>query len=252
MKITAEHTNISVQRLDWIDSLKGMAILSIIMVHCGTGAIQNQRVHSIILNGARGCQMFFIISGFMAYLSYNKRNVNFDKLRGSLKWIIHKIYNLVPLYYISLLCSLCYFGRENSYWAGPAGFVSNYNILAHLFMLHGFNPYYINSVIGVEWYIGTLVIFYFLMPVIYKWIRDLASALTVFFLSIIFSNVIGNFLLQYNPGIEQYILEPFIWVFSLIGEFPMILLGVVLYYIAKNYYGNLLKFGHRGGDMYVS
>lgn len=54
-------------KVPWIDSLKGIAILGIVSAHCGGSG--NKYLDILIGNGSLGVQMFFIISAFLAFIS---------------------------------------------------------------------------------------------------------------------------------------------------------------------------------------
>lgn len=139
--------------------MKGIAICSVIMAHTGANALPS------ILgmaggNGNRGVQLFFVISGYLTFLSLQN---NKESVVG---WWVKKFIKLLPLYYIALIIST--FGGGQSAWLGSEGHISGLNFIAHLFLLHGFIPHYCNSIIGGEWYLGTLVIFYMLAPFLYS------------------------------------------------------------------------------------
>lgn len=84
--------------LKWVNSMKGIAICGVVMAHTGGNTLPS--VLGIIGgNSNRGVQLFFVISGYLAFLSLhnNKDSVNY--------WWFKKFVKLVPLYYISLVIS---------------------------------------------------------------------------------------------------------------------------------------------------
>lgn len=53
-----------------IDSLKGLAICLVILTHIGMGnVLSNELERAIANNGARGVQLFFLISAILTYRS---------------------------------------------------------------------------------------------------------------------------------------------------------------------------------------
>ena len=61
------------EHIDWIDGLKGVAILGVILIHCG-GASLPFPLSNVGDAGKYGVQLFFLISGYLAFLSYANHN----------------------------------------------------------------------------------------------------------------------------------------------------------------------------------
>ena len=63
------------KKLDYVDALRGIAILGVIMVH--TSQYGHYNVPKIIANiidqGARGVQLFYLASAFTLFLSFKNR-----------------------------------------------------------------------------------------------------------------------------------------------------------------------------------
>lgn len=113
--------------------------------------------------------MFFIISGMMTFDSIEKVYVRNNGLKHCiLKWFAKKILYFMPMYYMAIvLCLMITHGNE--YWYGAESRVIIYNILSHLTFTNGLFPHYANSIIGVEWYLSTLVVFYVLLNLFRRW-----------------------------------------------------------------------------------
>lgn len=154
-------------KIKWVDSMKGIAICGVVMAHTGASTLPS--VLGIIGgNGNRGVQLFFVISGYLTFLSLhnNKDSINF--------WWFKKFAKLAPLYYIALVIGTMAEGRVE--WLGREEHISTLNFVVHLLFLHGFVPHYCNSIIGGEWYLGTLTIFFMIAPLLYKYINTLERA----------------------------------------------------------------------------
>lgn len=92
-------------------------------------------------------------------------------------------------------------------------------------------PHYINSIIGGEWYLGTLVIFYMIAPLLYKYINTLERAFYSFIGSVALSclNVIIS---QVGvPVQDSNIYFAYIRSFSLFSQLPVIMIGVILFFL---------------------
>lgn len=146
---------------NWLDSLKGIAILSVVCVHNGVEGLESNISHQIISQMGSGVQLFFIISGYLAYFSLeNYMKDREQTIWEAVKWVILKIIRLMPLYYLSIILSLLLNGTGGRYWLGSLPQITGTNIIFHFLFLHGLNPYYVNSIIGggmVYWFAGLYV-----------------------------------------------------------------------------------------------
>ena len=160
---------------NWIDGMKGIAICGVVMVHSG-GANLPFPIGKIAGLGQFGVQLFFMISAYLTFLSIEKHISNEFNLKNAYKWVISKIVRLIPLWYLALLLYTVLIGG-NSWWLGSEGKISLGNFLTHILFLHGLFPHYTDSIMGVEWYLGVLVLFYIISPLLYKVIKNLRSAI---------------------------------------------------------------------------
>ena len=152
---------------------------------------------------------------------------------GLFKWSLVHVLAMLPVYYVSLVAAcIIYRGEGYAYWLGGRS-VSAGNVASHFLGLFGLNPYWINSLIGVEWYLGDLFLFYLLVPLIRGRLKDLrstglalaGSAAT----SLMLTAAAKLFLAEQiagSPVVEAYILN-----FCLVQQLPVFLLGAALYYM---------------------
>lgn len=217
-------------RTSWIDSLKGAALLGVLVLHTGGQDLPGFWGY-LGREGARGVQLFLIISVYLTCKSLAKMNPN---RRGREDWLIGRFFRIAPLYYLALLFSLL--GRHGGYalWLGSEKNVSVLNFLSHIFFLHGLNPYYIDSIIGVEWYIADLVLFYVFAVFFYKWINSFEKALVWLVLSSILGYILSSAADRISFGADSNIWIAYVSTFSLIAELPVIFLGVVLYHFLQS------------------
>lgn len=116
-----------------IDSLKGIAILGIILVHSECSFSGMLRI--IAGNGSRGVQLMFLINGYHILKSLD----NMQKRGGTLKeWYKGKFLRIIPLYWFFTILHLLVFGTGERFFLGPLKQVSWLNILCNLLCLHGF------------------------------------------------------------------------------------------------------------------
>lgn len=93
-----------------LDSLRGIAILGIMLIHIfqNTNTFSSMCVwiQSIIINGDLGVEISFIISAIL----YTKRCQSISDLNRSnyAKLVKNKIFTIIPLYYFSIIIDIIY------------------------------------------------------------------------------------------------------------------------------------------------
>ena len=215
----------------WIDSLKGIAIIGVILVHSYCGRLP-LFLGEVSGNGKYGVQLFFLISAYLTFVSLKK---HFGKIPYNFKtivsWWLKKFSKLIPLYYFSLLINI--YVSIKTDWLGTAWRINIPNIIFHFLFLHGLVPKYNNSIIGVEWYIGVLAIFYMIAPLLFKHINSIEKSIISFLVSIAGSNIIIQCVKLFLPSETEsnYYLYTYINESSVIAQLPVIMFGIFLYFI---------------------
>ncbi len=216
-----------------LDSLKGISILGVILVHSDVNTVTYYGKW-IKTMGATWTVMFLIITSFLSFQSY-ERNVVLGKI-SSIKWIVKRIIRIIPLYYLFILLRV-FTGKEFlGFWGRPQ--VSVGNIITHFLFINNFCPYYSNSLIGVEWYIGVIVFFYIVTPLIWKVFNNgIKAFFGFFFFSVahlalihVCIPVFDRFILQDN----RYTYDTWINTWLPINRLGLLCLGLVLFYLSKH------------------
>lgn len=206
-------------------------MLSVIATHAGAGSLP-YGLGRIGANGARGVQLFFLISSYLAFVSFKKNTEEKGlHLKSAGEWLFYKYIKIMPLYIMSIFVYLLIQGNGGRYWLGSIEKVSLCNIISHVFFLNAFQPYYINSIQGVEWYLADLFIFYLLTPVLFKWINTLKKAAILLVVSNICSVLLTYFLSGFCPIRDAYIWETYISNFAFFCQFPVWIMGIVIYHL---------------------
>jgi len=207
------------KKIWWIDFLKGIAILMVICVHVGTMLVGvanlNSFVGIIIEQGAKGVQIFFIISAITTFYSFDKK-IKIEKF-SYINFLIKKLNRLAPLW---ILVSLAWF----VIYAIFKKELLIENLIIHIFFLNGVFPLFINSLVSGGWFVGTLVLFYLIAPILYKYIKSTNQSLIFFLISIIISVAFDQYIFQWlNLGYFSYM--------SLPMQLPVFALGIFCYFI---------------------
>lgn len=222
-------------RENFIDLLKGVAILLVIVGHTGGYKLGNI-IGLIGKNSFSGVIIFFVISGYLSFYSIRRSHADNNEkshLQGGAYWILQKLMRIVPVYYLSILLGVLLGGYK--YWLGSKSHVSLANIFTHIIFINEFFPYFSNSIIGVEWYVSDLALFLFMTPILYKIVnRSLLKVIFITIISFVISFVCEQIFLSVTVDVDQYIFHQFFSYTIPIKQFPYFMLGFTYANIKSN------------------
>jgi len=90
-------------RILWLDSLRGLAVLAVVLVHCGQVARSSGLLGHVTAAGQYGVQLFFVISAITISLTYQKHVHKYGSSpRSMFAWFVRRFFRIAPLYYILL------------------------------------------------------------------------------------------------------------------------------------------------------
>lgn len=218
-------------KFKYIDSLRGLAVLAVIMVHCsqlGDSDHIPKKLMSIFSNGDKGVQLFFIASAFTLFLSLNYRNENSSK-----NFFIKRFFRIAPMYYFAICYYLLQEGFGARYWLGDINHISFINIFSNITFTHGFCPYWINSLVPGGWTIAVEMLFYCFVPFLFKMIKNINHAFYFVLISLVV-RIIFNYFLFRTPLINsEYLWQSFLF-FYFPNQLPVFSLGILLYFMIFN------------------
>ena len=159
--VVASYTAL-VKRLEFIDALRGYAVLGVILVHT---------VGESAAFGARGVQLFFAVSAFTLMHSWRRRD------DGASAFFLRRLFRIVPMFWLSIPATLALMG-----WQG----MGLGQVLTSAAFLQAATPQGIMSpIVAGGWSIDVEMAFYCLFPLLAKSIRSLWGSLA--FLGIAFT-----------------------------------------------------------------
>ncbi len=226
-----------IRRYDFIDALRGWAILGVILVHVGQkvphlpGWLSN-----ITNNGQYGVQLFFVISAFTLLASLSSRSA--AEPRPILNYFIRRIFRIAPMFWAAMLFYVCF---RNIGWSGPPPTIDLSQIAATFFFIHGWSIYSINSVVPGDWTIAAEMTFYIILPALFKYITSLRRAIILVFTSLVASKIIWS--LTKTILMSVYHNKYSSWINGLIedfrycwfpNQFMIFALGFILYFVTKD------------------
>jgi peptidoglycan/LPS O-acetylase OafA/YrhL len=157
-----------VDKLDYIDILRGIAILMVMLVHTSQAVNGvSQLVGDIDRYGQMGVQLFFVASAYTLCFSRIKRA---EEQKPLISFLIRRFFRIAPLYYVAMIA---YFLAESNMHIlalikMPYSLYNFETITANIFFIHGFVPSANNNIVPGGWSIGTEMAFYLIFPILFS------------------------------------------------------------------------------------
>ncbi|MBD2194920.1 MULTISPECIES: acyltransferase family protein [Calothrix] len=226
-------------KLLFIDALRGMAILGVLINHAARNievwGILGKNVHltpwvyQIMAQGSRGVQLFFVASAFTLCLSYERRKNEKNPL---LNFFIRRFFRIAPLFYCGFL-----FYTIRPVLLENKELPSFGHIFSTLTFTNGWNPYWFNAanaIVPGGWSIAVEMTFYLLFPFLFSRIRSLNQAIYVTAGSLLISRVIFFVLDSYFQINDKNLWNIFIsgW---FPNQLPIFFIGFIFYFIFSNF-----------------
>lgn len=223
------------KQFEFIDALRGWAILGVVLVHASQWTVPASSLFDTVAKqGARGVQLFFIISAFTLFLSMEKRSI--QESHCWKKYFIRRFFRIAPLFYLALIAYTLINGFGSRYFA-PDGIAWWFFPLTISF-LNGWQPQTINSVVPGGWSIAVEAMFYVTLPLLFAKIKSIKVSL--FFLSgalllaQLLNMAVTHYLEGYYPAEQDYLVAMFtsFWFFA---QLPIFALGMLTYHLFNRY-----------------
>lgn len=161
------------QRIPALDGLRAIACLMVLLYHSFqfTGLSQASLpygLRAVILDGARGVDVFIVLSGFCLFLPIAAHPERFS----TRKFALQRIRRIVPAYYASIVYVVALpfvlkgFYRLIGQTTHPEPFPSVVQLASHLLFIHTLSPRTWDGINGSYWSLGLEAQFYLLLPLI--------------------------------------------------------------------------------------
>lgn len=223
-------------RMNYVTFLKGVAILGVVLAHAplaidGVSLIIKELCHV----GAFGCQLFFVVSGFLMVQSWERIAATHTTFRDAYLGFIKKRYlSIAPIYVVFIAFYQIVAGVIKVCGVSPFYPIAQNmgSVIANVFLLHGLDFNNFNFIVPGGWFIGTIFLFYLLFPFVYKVYGQLRAIrpqrLIYLPLGAVCLSVVVHvicYLIEGNWSISR----PGGWLYySIINQFPCMLFGVIL------------------------
>lgn len=225
-------------RYEFIDSMRGIAILGVILTHVGAKTLEGSQgvasiLHKFTSLGDMGVPLFYFVSALTIMLMFTKRRGEEVAPVGS--FFIRRFLRIAPVYWAGIIMYTSIYGlTESRGWLdGP----ELWHYPVHIFFLNMTNPYTPSSVVPGGWSISNEMIFYALFPMLYflantpkKALILLASSVLISPLFEVLARWIAN---EIFPSASRYQVDLFAyrWLPNQISAFAA---GFVFYHIFKS------------------
>jgi peptidoglycan/LPS O-acetylase OafA/YrhL len=223
------------RHLRYLDSLRGIAILGVILVHSGGLALSKSTgiLHHLSFSGQRGVQLFYVISAFTLCYSFDVRPK--AESHPLANYFVRRFFRIAPLYYLAIIGNVLINGLGPSYYS-PQG-LTPLEILSGFLFLNGFHPHTINSIALGGWSIAVETSFYVVLPLILAFVNTARRALLLLLIGGILAPTLSHFCFSFFQVKDWSEYFYFFW-FPI--EFPVFCLGICAYYLGKEYGGDRL------------
>lgn len=226
----------------YITALKGIAILGVILVHAPL-LIEgiSPYIMQICKPGQLGCQLFFIISGYLMIHSWEKLSSLSLSFSQKYWFFIRKRYfSLAPIYIISIIFYqiLSYISTDCLHVDFFYRIVHNpLSIILNIFLLNGLDVLYFNRIVPGGWYIGVIMLFYIMLPFIYELYHHLIGKLknSIYFIPVFFTLL--SFAIQAIVALSyrtwDYSDRGTFLNYSIINQLPCMMVGISIAFKEK-------------------
>lgn len=223
--------NKDIHHFDYIDALRGIAILLVIIVHVSQTIPGLSPLFIYITSrGQFGVQLFFIISALTLLLSYEQRILK-DGEQVNIFFFIRRLFRIAPMFYAAIIFyTFILLLNGNDFYQLPF-----LKILVSFLFLQTFYPPAINFIPQGGWTVATEMLFYLCIPYLFKIIKNLRLAIYFFGITFITSLVlrwalVSTSIFLFNKKIEG----GWYLYFWLPNQLPVFAIGFICYHLIKN------------------
>jgi len=219
-------------KLKHIDSIRGIAILMVILGHIGQEVRGLSMIpHLLTSYGQMGVQLFFVASAYTLCLSTTNRASETHPIK---KYAIRRFFRIAPIYYIGILgyflVNVFLLWNKQGIIAIPTDYTFT-NVIANVFFLHGFYPPANNTIVPGGWSIGTEMAFYVVFPSLFYYAKkNTLGSLKLGILLLIIVVIVSQLLLLLTFYFTGLLVKNNGFMYSnLINQLPVFFVGIGYY-----------------------
>ncbi len=215
------------KKYEYIDSLRGIAILMVILVHTltmleYTAQYFSLGLRSIIHSSQHGVQLFFMVSAYTLTMSYYSR---LGESRSNLKFFIRRFFRIAPMIYCILIYYIFYtIDWDLSRWQeiSLTGILTTITFSQTLFS--NADVYFSGG-----WTVSVEFLFYCMLPFLCTRIKSLNSSIIFFLITLLIAVVYEIFFKKFDFGFILFYSS-----YTIFYQLPIFALGILSYWITKD------------------
>jgi peptidoglycan/LPS O-acetylase OafA/YrhL len=215
------------RRLDFVDSLRGLAALYIIVYHMTLVPVPNLEVphwaQAVVLSGGTAVTLFFTISAFSLC---HTMKAHAGHPRAVRDFYIRRFFRIAPLFYVMLVFTVVrdglYFGVWHNAWEW----------IKSVFFIFNFFPGSEQGIVWASWTIGVEMIFYLVFPLLFARFQSFSSLISLVF-AILLATVVFRELVV-NALVPDALRSQF-YNFSFLRHFPVFILGMLCWLLFDHF-----------------
>jgi peptidoglycan/LPS O-acetylase OafA/YrhL len=220
------------KKLDYVDAVRGWAILLVITTHVGNVFPELPYPVKKLTNfGWHGVQLFFLASAVTLLLSWARRSEPFPQ--ATQNFFIRRFLRIAPLYYLGALIYLVADGTVSQFSLPQA--------LRSFLFVNAWHPDWMPTtgawaVVPGGWSIGVEFTFYLIFPLLASIVTTLPRALAFFVLTVPLACAAnqwaGQALQAATPAYDPQHIRNFLY-FWFPNQLPVFALGFVLFFLLQ-------------------
>jgi peptidoglycan/LPS O-acetylase OafA/YrhL len=223
-------------KLDYVNAIRGIAILLVITLHVSRAAIKGlpDWFTYMCAKGSYGVQLFFVASAFTLFISYNNR-LKKEGDHANRNFFIRRFFRISPMYYLAAIAYSIIFYFLPNYNDGKP--LAIWKVLANIFYVNEFIPGTINYVPPGGWSVGVEMVFYCCLPFLYLRVKSFKGALT-WFIALTLGSFILKLAIRYaliHLSMNYQNPESWFLYFWFPNQCPVFFLGIILFFAIQQY-----------------
>jgi len=221
----------SVKRFDWIDALRGYAIIGVVITHLG------------LLGPPAPVQLFFLASGIALMYSYESHGSS-----GANQFYVRRFFRIAPMFWASIPI----FYVTDLIRAEPTADIAQ--IVSAVTFTHWLKPQWNNSAVPGSWSIACEVLFYLFFPFVAARVANIRQGIGLVVASVALAACLWPILVLYADwmGVADIRRQHSFAFYSFSTQAPCFAIGIVVFRLLDKKRPNGLTVGLFGAVAIVA
>ncbi|BES60615.1 acyltransferase family protein [Dysgonomonas capnocytophagoides] len=217
------------KKFEYIDSLRGIAILLVVGVHIltyfkgNTSEFFPPLLTEYIYDFRCGVSLFFIVSAYTLAMSHDRRS---DEKYASRNFFIRRFFRIAPIYYLAIICIYLY--RYNFNVADFIEGTKSFWFVSNFLFINTLSPHIIGIIVPGGWSVSVEFMFYILFPILTIWVKNTNRSL-LFFCIMITIAALFHYIYKDDPLLSKF---EFMEI-NFLYQIPIFFLGIFAYHIIQ-------------------